>query len=123
MFSFKKPSEEELRHDFLWRCLQRTPATGRATIFNRSYYEEVSTVMVHPELLNAQNIPEDILKRKDLFENRYKGINDFERMLTQRGTQVVKFFLHISKDEQKLRLQERLKNESTGPTIRSRLRR
>ncbi len=110
VFSFKKPTPEELRHDFLWRCHQKTPECGLTTIFNRSYYEEVTTVMVHPKLLQAQHIPEESLNRKDFFGRRYHRINDFEKTLSQRGTVVLKFLLHISKDEQKIRLQERLQD-------------
>lgn len=109
IFSFKKPTEEELRHDFLWRCHLHTPESGLTSIFNRSYYEEVSTVKVHPEFLKSQNLPSEILKNEDFFERRFTHINNFEKMLTDRGTLVLKFFLHISKDEQKERLQDRLR--------------
>lgn len=112
VFSFKKPSREELRHDFLWRCHLHTPESGLATIFNRSYYEEVTTVMVHPELLSEQHIPDEFRNRRDFFEQRYKQINDFEKMLNQKGTVVVKFFLHISKKEQKVRIDKRLNDLS-----------
>lgn len=112
VFSFKKPSLEEFRHDFLWRCHMHTPESGLATIFNRSYYEEVTTAMVHPEFLKEQNIPDDLLKRPDFFERRYERINDFEKLLNQKGTVVLKFLLHISKKEQKIRIDERLKNRS-----------
>ena len=108
VFSFKQPTPEELRHDFLWRCHQHTPECGLTAIFNRSYYEEVTTVKVHPELLKAQHIPDELINRDDFFERRYQRINDFEKMLAQKGTVVLKFFLHISKDEQKTRLQDRL---------------
>ena len=110
VFSFKRPSIEEFRHDFLWRCHQHTPESGLATIFNRSYYEEVTTAMVHPEFLKEQHIPDEILTRDDFFERRYDRINDFEKLLVQKGTVVIKLFLHISKDEQKIRIKERLKN-------------
>lgn len=112
VFSFKKPTPEEYRHDFLWRCHKHTPESGLAAIFNRSYYEEVTTVMVHPELLENQHIPEDELKREDFFDQRYQRINEFEKLLVQKGTVVVKFFLHISKKEQKKRIDERLQNRS-----------
>lgn len=112
VFSFKKPSEEELRHDFLWRCHRHVPESGYAAIFNRSYYEEVTTVKVHPEYLKDQNLPDEVLKDPDFFEKRYQQINDFERMLCEKGTVVLKFFLHISKDEQKERLQERLRDRT-----------
>lgn len=110
VFSFKRPSPEEFRHDFLWRCHLHTPESGLTTIFNRSYYEEVTTSMVHPELLAEQHIPDEILARPDFFERRYGRINDFEKLLEQKGTVVIKFFLHISKEEQKVRIKERLKN-------------
>jgi PPK2 family polyphosphate:nucleotide phosphotransferase len=112
VFSFKKPSTQESRHDFLWRCHLHTPESGLAAIFNRSYYEEVTTVMVHPEILNEQNIPTEHRRRADFFERRYARINDFEKLLTQKGTVVVKFLLHISKNEQKVRIEERLQNRS-----------
>lgn len=112
VYSFKKPSIVESRHDFLWRCHLRTPERGLATIFNRSYYEEVTTVRVHPEHLNEQHIPPEILRRKDFFQQRFERINDFEKMLTQQGTVVLKLFLHISKKEQKERIQNRLENLS-----------
>ena len=104
VFSFKKPTPEEFQHDFLWRCHIHTPESGLATIFNRSYYEEVTTSMVHPEMLNEQHIPQSILDRSDFFKMRYDRINDFEKLLAQKGTVVVKFFLHISKKEQKKRI-------------------
>lgn len=110
VFSFKKPTEEELRHDYLWRCHRHTPETGYVTIFNRSYYEEVSTLKVHPEYLKARPLLKQIHRDADLFKKRYQQINDFERMLTENGTTVMKFFLHISKAEQKKRLVERLKD-------------
>lgn len=110
--SFKKPSSEELRHDFLWRCHKQTPECGLTTIFNRSYYEEVTTVKVHPELLKNQNIPDEILKQTNFFEQRYEQINDFEKMLSQKGTVVLKFLLHISKEEQLNRLQARLQDST-----------
>lgn len=108
VYSFKKPSEEELEHDILWRCHKHCPERGNAAIFNRSYYEEVSTVKVHPEFLDAQHLPVKERKDKKIFEKRYRQINDFERMLSENGTVVLKFFLHISKDEQKERLKERI---------------
>ena len=110
VFSFKRPSAEEFRHDFLWRCHLHTPESGLTTIFNRSYYEEVTTAMVHPELLEEQHLPDEILSRSDFFERRYARINDFEKLLEQKGTVIIKFFLHISKKEQKIRINERLKN-------------
>ncbi len=112
VYSFKKPTPEELRHDFIWRCHKHTPECGLTTIFNRSYYEDVTTVMVHPEFLQAQRIPDELVKRKDFFKKRYQRINDFEQMLDEKGTVVLKFFLHISKEEQKKRLQDRLEDQS-----------
>lgn len=112
VFSFKKPTPEELNHDFLWRCHLHTPESGLAVIFNRSYYEEVTTVKVHPELLKLQNLPDKSLRSKNLFQRRYSRINDFEKCLSQKGTIIIKFFLNISKQEQKLRINERLKNLS-----------
>ncbi|MBC7741155.1 MAG: polyphosphate kinase 2 family protein [Bdellovibrionaceae bacterium] len=112
VFSFKKPSLEEFRHDFLWRCHLQTPESGLAAIFNRSYYEEVTTAMVHPKFLKEQHIPHEILNRPDFFNLRYARINDFEKLLVQKGTVVVKFFLHISKKEQKLRIDARLKDRT-----------
>ena len=110
VYSFKQPTPEEQRHDFLWRCHLHTPESGRAVIFNRSYYEEVTTVRVHPELLESQRIPSRLLGRKDFFEQRYESINDFEKLLTNKGTVVLKLFLHISKDEQKRRFKDRLRD-------------
>ena len=112
VFSFKRPSLEELRHDFLWRCHRHTPESGLAVIFNRSYYEEVTTTMVHPKLLKQQHIPPINLNEKEFFRSRYEQINDFEKMLSAKGTLVIKFFLHVSKQEQKRRLTERLKDRS-----------
>lgn len=108
VFSFKKPSQEELRHDFLWRCHRQVPECGSAAIFNRSYYEEVTTVMVHPEYLKDQHLPDEIVEDPNFFKKRYERIKDFEKMLHERGTVVLKFFLHISKEEQKERLEARL---------------
>lgn len=108
VYSFKKPTEEELEHDILWRCHKHAPERGYAAIFNRSYYEEVTTVKVHPELLEAQSLPRSVLKDPTFFRKRYRQINDFERMLTESGTVVLKFLLHVSKAEQKKRLLERI---------------
>lgn len=111
VYSFKQPSAEELAHDFLWRCHRLTPERGTTAIFNRSYYEDVTTVKVHPELLAARNIPPSMGKAA-LFEQRYKQINEFEKMLVENDTIIMKFFLHISKAEQKERLQDRLKDST-----------
>ena len=103
--SFKPPTEEEDRHDFLWRCEKVLPERGRIGIFNRSYYEEVIVVRVHRELLAREAIA---LPQKDFWSERFEDINAFERHLVRNGTVVLKFFLHISKDEQRKRLLERL---------------
>jgi PPK2 family polyphosphate:nucleotide phosphotransferase len=107
VFSFKKPSAEELDHNFLWRYMKSLPERGRIGIFNRSYYEDVLVVKVHPEWLGP-GAPENPDKR--FWEKRYEDINNFEKHLTRNGTLILKFFLHISKDEQKRRFLERLTN-------------
>ncbi len=107
VFSFKKPSAEELDHTFLWRSMRCLPERGRIEIFNRSYYEDVLVEKVHPELLAAQRLPETKLGKK-FWHRRYQDINDFERHLVQNGTIVLKFFLNVSKEEQKRRFLERL---------------
>lgn len=105
--SFKQPSTEELDHDFLWRTAQRMPERGRIGIFNRSYYEEVLVVRVHPELLDAQNLPNRV-PLKTLWPQRYESICDYERHLALNGTVVIKFWLNISKKEQHKRFLSRL---------------
>jgi PPK2 family polyphosphate:nucleotide phosphotransferase len=107
--AFKRPSEEELDHDFLWRTTKALPERGRIGIFNRSYYEEVLVVRVHPQILDKQRIPEK-LRGKKLFEHRLKDIRRHERFLARQGTRVIKFFLNVGKDEQKRRLIERIDN-------------
>jgi PPK2 family polyphosphate:nucleotide phosphotransferase len=107
VFSFKKPSAEELAHTFLWRCDRCLPERGRIGIFNRSYYEEVLVVKVHPELLAAQRLPDTKFGKK-FWQRRYQDINTFEQHLVGNGTVLLKFFLHISKDEQKKRFLDRL---------------
>lgn len=107
VFSFKKPSDEELDHDFLWRCMKRLPERGRIGIFNRSYYEEVLVAKVHPAILEGQKLPPDC-KGDDVWENRYEDINNFEKYLTRNGIIVLKFFLNLSKEEQKERFLARL---------------
>lgn len=107
VFSFKRPSEEELDHNFLWRCWKAVPERGRIGIFNRSYYEEVLVVRVHPEFLEAQRLPEQGFDDR-FWQSRYDDINGFERHLTRNGTAIVKFFLHISKEEQRERFLARL---------------
>lgn len=107
VFSFKHPSAEELDHTFLWRCMKVVPERGRIGIFNRSYYEEVLIVKVHPELIAAQRIPE-CRPSKQFWEARYEDIVNFERHLTRNGTVILKFFLNVSKEEQRKRFLERL---------------
>ena len=106
VFSFKSPSIEELDHDFLWRCVKCLPNRGHIGIFNRSYYEEVLVVRAHPEFLDKQKIP-PVLVTKDIWRERFQDIRSFERYLSRNGIKVVKFFLHVSKKEQKRRFLER----------------
>ena len=108
VFSFKQPSTEELEHDFLWRTTRRLPERGRIGIFNRSYYEEVLVVRVHPEILRAQGLPVDLLDGKTIWKERYRSIVDLEEHLHRNGTRIVKVFLHLSKDEQRKRFLERI---------------
>jgi PPK2 family polyphosphate:nucleotide phosphotransferase len=105
--SFKVPSAEELSHDFLWRYQQRLPARGEIGIFNRSHYEEVLVVRVHPENLDRQRMPPEA-KRQDVWERRYREINDWERYLVDNGLRIVKLFLNLSKEEQRIRFLRRL---------------
>jgi PPK2 family polyphosphate:nucleotide phosphotransferase len=112
VFSFKQPSAEDLQHDFLWRTTCRLPERGRIGIFNRSYYEEVLIVRVHPEILHAQRVPGELLDRKDVWEERFASIVDLERHLHRNGTRIIKFFLHVSKNEQRRRFLERLDDPS-----------
>jgi PPK2 family polyphosphate:nucleotide phosphotransferase len=107
VYSFKKPSAEELDHNFLWRYMRCVPERGRIGIFNRSYYEDVLVVKVHPELLDQQKLPPG-KRGKAFWEARYEDINAFERHLVRNGIVVLKFFLHVSKEEQKRRFLERL---------------
>jgi len=109
--SFKQPSQEELDHDFMWRSARRLPERGRIGIFNRSYYEEVLVVRVHPEILAKEKMP-DKLVTKDIWKERFKDIRAFERYLARNGTLILKFFLHVSKDEQKRRFLERIEEPS-----------
>jgi PPK2 family polyphosphate:nucleotide phosphotransferase len=106
VFSFTSPSTEELDHDYLWRIHKSVPERGRIGIFNRSYYEEALIVRVHPELLAAQSLPHVDLKQ--IWPQRFQEINDFERYLTNNGTVIIKFFLHVSKKEQKRRFLDRI---------------
>lgn len=105
--SFKAPSAEELDHDFLWRHICRLPRRGKIGIFNRSYYEEVLVVRVHPEFLANEKLPLSV-EGENIWKHRYEDINAFERYLTRNGTEVIKFFLHVSKKEQKKRFLERI---------------
>jgi PPK2 family polyphosphate:nucleotide phosphotransferase len=107
VYSFKVPSEEDLDHDYLWRYAQRMPERGRIGIFNRSYYEEVLVVRVHPQLLARQKLPAPVVG-DDIWKDRFKDIRRFEKYLTRQGTIVRKFFLHVSKEEQKKRFIDRL---------------
>ena len=109
--AFKAPSSEELDHDFLWRCARRLPPRGRIGIFNRSYYEEVLVVRVHPQILESQKIPPKLVT-KHLWKNRFEDIKGFERHLTREGVVIRKFFLHVSREEQKKRFLSRLEEKA-----------
>ena len=106
--SFKHPSREELEHDFLWRTTRFLPERGRIGIFNRSYYEEVLIVRVHPEILCSEGLPKELLDEKTIWRDRYRSIVDLESHLYRNATRTVKFFLHLSKDEQRKRFLERI---------------
>ena len=108
VFGFKQPSAEELEHDFLWRTTCRLPERGRSGMFNRSYYEEVLIVRVHPEILRSQGIPNGLIDEKTIWGERYRSIVDLEEHLHRNGTKIVKIFLHMSEGEQRRRFQERL---------------
>ena len=108
VFSFKQPSAEELEHDFLWRTTCRLPERGRIGIFNRSYYEEVLVVRVHPEILRNQGLSEELRDEKTIWEERYRSMVDLERHLYRNGTRTIKIFLHLSEEEQRKRFLERL---------------
>jgi PPK2 family polyphosphate:nucleotide phosphotransferase len=105
--SFKQPSPEELDHDFMWRCVKRLPERGRIGIFNRSYYEEVLVVRVHPEILKRQKLPSPLVGKR-IWDERLADIANFEDYLTRQGTKILKFFLHVSRKEQKKRFLDRL---------------
>jgi PPK2 family polyphosphate:nucleotide phosphotransferase len=105
--SFKAPSAEELDHDFLWRCNKQLPERGRIGIFNRSYYEDVLVLRVHPQILASQKVPPELIG-KDIWKHRYRDIRAYERYLTANGTIVRKFYLHLSRGEQKRRFLERI---------------
>jgi len=108
VFSFKQPSAEELKHDFLWRTTCCLPERGRIGIFNRSYYEEVLIVRVHPEILRGQGLPDELLDEKTIWKERYRSIVDLEEHLHRNGTRIIKVSLHLSKDEQQKRFRERI---------------
>ena len=108
VFSFKQPSEEELKHDFLWRTIRHLPERGRIGIFNRSYYEDVLVVRVHPEILRSQGLPDELLDEKTIWMERFRSIVDLEEHLHRNGTRFVKVFLHLSKGEQRKRFLERI---------------
>jgi PPK2 family polyphosphate:nucleotide phosphotransferase len=108
VYSFKHPSAEELEHDFLWRTIRFLPERGHIGIFNRSYYEEVLIVRVHPEILRGQGLPEELMNDPDIWTRRYKSMVDLENHLHHNGTRILKFFLHISKNEQRKRFLKRI---------------
>jgi PPK2 family polyphosphate:nucleotide phosphotransferase len=108
VFSFKHPSATELEHDFLWRTTQSLPERGRIGIFNRSYYEEVLIVRVHPEILHTEGLPDESRDEMAVWRERYRSIVDLENHLHRNGTRIIKFFLHLSKDEQRRRFLERI---------------
>jgi PPK2 family polyphosphate:nucleotide phosphotransferase len=108
VFSFKHPSPTELKHDFLWRTTRDLPERGRIGIFNRSYYEEVLIAKVHPEILRGEGLPGKLLNEKTIWRGRYRSIVDLERHLDRNGTQIIKFFLHLSKEEQRRRFIDRI---------------
>jgi PPK2 family polyphosphate:nucleotide phosphotransferase len=108
VFSFKQPSAEELEHDFLWRTTRHLPERGRIGIFNRSYYEEVLVVRVHPEILRSEGLSEELRDKKTIWKDRYRSIVDSERHLYENGTRIVKIFLHLSQEEQRKRFLARI---------------
>jgi len=108
VFSFKHPSVAELEHDFLWRTTRDLPERGRIGIFNRSYYEEVLIVRVHPEILRGQGLPDGLIDEKAIWQERYRSIGDLENHLYRNGTRIIKFFLHLSKEEQRRRFLDRI---------------
>ena len=108
VFSFKHPSPEELEHDFLWREIRCLPERGRIGIFNRSYYEEVLIVRVHPEILRSEGLTDELLDERTIWQERYHSIVDFESHLHRNGTRIIKFFLHLSKEEQQKRFLKRI---------------
>ena len=108
VISFKQPSDEELSHDYLWRCQKNLPERGKIGIFNRSHYEEVLVVRVHPEILKGQQLPAEIKNDKKIWQKRFDHIRDWEQHLVENGTHILKFFLNVSKDEQKQRFLDRI---------------
>jgi PPK2 family polyphosphate:nucleotide phosphotransferase len=108
VFSFKHPSAMELDHDFLWRTTQCLPERGRIGIFNRSYYEEVLIARVHPEILRSQGLPEELFNEKNIWQERYRSIVELENHLYRNGTRIIKFFLHLSEEEQRKRFLDRI---------------
>src|SRR5271156_6641522 len=110
VFSFKHPSAEELQHDFLWRTTRNLPERGRIGIFNRSYYEEVLIVRVHPAILRAQGLPNGVRDERNIWRDRYRSIVNLESHLDRNGTRIIKFFLHLSKEEQRKRFLQRIEN-------------
>ena len=108
VFSFKHPGAEELAHDFLWNAARHLPERGKIGIFNRSYYEEVLIVRVHPEILRGENLPHELQDRETIWRDRYRSIVNFEDHLHRNGTRIVKFFLHLSKEEQRQRFLKRI---------------
>lgn len=108
VFSFKHPTPTELEHDFLWRTTRDLPERGRIGIFNRSYYEEVLIVRVHPEILRSEGLPDALLDEDEVWKGRYRSIVDLERHLHSNGTRIIKFFLHLSKEEQRKRFLARI---------------
>ena len=114
VFSFKQPSADELRHDFLWRTTCRLPERGKIGIFNRSYYEEVLIVRVHPGILRSQGLPDELLDEKGIWRERYRSIVDLEEHLHRNGTRVVKVFLHLSREEQRRRFLERIDEQDSN---------
>ena len=108
VFSFKHPSPTELEHDFLWRTTRDLPERGKIGIFNRSYYEEVLIVRVHPEIFRSERLPDALLDDGEVWHNRYRSIVDFERHLYSNGTRIIKFFLHLSEEEQRKRFLARI---------------
>ena len=108
VFSFKHPSPAELQHDFLWRSTRELPERGRIGIFNRSYYEEVLIVRVHPEILRGEGLPDHPHDEKTVWRRRYRSIVDLEKHLNNNGTHIIKFYLHLSKEEQRKRFLQRI---------------